>query len=401
MEVILRIFITGLANKRLLLPVFLLLLTEMVFTLDIKIIKPRLGSNNPLIQEFIQEFNEEAERLFMDYENLINSELNFLPDSVPNLAGAFANTSVFSSDGASQRGYEGYNIFSFTIGFMGALQFPKKFAINGIMDTLNGGEEETGFNFIKDNMDIGLGLDVQAFNIQIGINTSKFLLENLYLGFKFSMFDTNRINVIPLSGFSFKTTSVGITASYQLITQKRLLGSMLIWRGLNLGTGFIWQNTSLELSPATLLDEDLLNFSIGPIEYIGTIDMQFNQSFHLGIKTNTYIIPVEVMTSMRLLWFLNLAIGAGVDIAFGNSTINAGGSFYTDNLPPLPYDVTMDVAPALSYSLGGNSVPNILSLKIMGSAGFNLGPVIMIDIPVTYYPLDNGYSLGITFGLTF
>ena len=390
------IFFSGLAGKRLLVSVFLLFLTGIVFAVDFT--PPHFTSNDPLIEEFIDELNEEAKRVFGEYQDIINSKLAFLPSSVPNLARAFANTSVFSSDGASLRGYEGYKAFSLTVGFMGALQFPRKFTLlDEIMNVINDGEGEAGFDLDRNDLDIGIGFDAQVFNAQLGINTS-FLLKNLYLGFKFSMFDTSWIKAMPLSDISFKTMSVGITAKYQLIKQLRLFGGLFVWRGLNLGTGFIWQNSSLGFTTSLFPEEDLLN--LPPINTpIGYIRMQFDETFHLDINTNTYIIPVEAMTSLRLLWSLNVAIGAGVDIAFGSSDINARGSFVGD-VTGLPPGVTMDRAPSLNYGLGGNSAPGIFNVKAMGAVGFNFGPII-IDIPVTYYFLDNGYSLGITFGLTF
>jgi hypothetical protein len=392
-------FIAGYVSKKLLLPILFLFSTAIAFAVDVNFTAPQFASNNPYYQDIIEGLNAELAREFSAYENNIKTEMAGLPSSFPNLAGAFANTSVFSSDGASQRGYEGYKAFSFTVGFMGALQFPRKFAfLDEIKDAINSGEGELDFDFGRDNMDIDLGVDFQVFNAQLGINTSKFLLDGLYLGFKFSMFDTNWINAMPLSGFSFKTMSVGINASYQLIKQKRLLTGIFVWRGLSLGTGFIWQNTSFGLTSHLPMDEDLLRVSVPTA--IGTIDVQLDEVFHLDNNTNTYIIPFEAVTSIRLLWFLNLALGAGVDIAFGGSNIKAYGSLDVSELTNLPAGVTMTKAPSLSYGLGGESAPTIFNLKAMGAVGFNFGPVI-IDIPLTYYFLDNGYSLGVTFGFAF
>jgi len=390
-----RIFSSDLAGKRLLVFLFLLFLAGMAFAVDISFTPPVFGGDDPAL---IEALNNEATRLFTEYENKIKSELAFIPSSAPNLTRAFANTSVFSSNGASQRGYQGYKAFTFTVGFMGALQFPGKFNIlDEIKNAINDADGDIGFIFDRDNLDIDVGLDVQTFNAQIGINTS-FLLKNLYLGFKFSKFDSNWMNNIPVSGLSFKTVSFGINTSYQLITQKRLPTGLLVWRGLNLGIGFIWQNTSLGFKTSLFKDEDFLNF---PIEtQIGTINMKFNDTFDMGINTTTYIIPVEAMTSIRLLWLLNVALGAGVDIAFGSSNINARGSFSVSDVSGLPDGVRIDRKPSLSYGLGGTSAPSIFNLKIMGAAGLNFGPII-IDIPVTYYFQNNGYSFGVTFGLTF
>jgi hypothetical protein len=391
-----RIPIFGYVSKRLLISVLLLFLAEMVFAIDLNPTLPHFTGSNPYIDAAL--LNDEVNKYFMEYKDLIETKLAFIPDDFHNLARAFANTSVFSSDGASQRGYEGFKLFTLTTGFMSALQVPREFTlIDEIKDAINSGDGEAGFELIKDNMDIGLGFDAQIFNAQLGINTSKFLLKGLYLGFKFSMFDSNWMKAATLPDFYFKTMSAGVTASYQLISQKRLPLGLLVWRGLNLGAGFVWQNTSFGLSKSIIPDE-LLDFSI-VLDTLGTVSMRFDDIFHLGINTNTFIIPVEAMTSMRLLWFLNVALGAGVDIAFGGSSIKAHGSMNVIEKPNLPEGIEMDITPSLSYSLGGISAPGIFNLKVMGAVGFNFGPVL-IDIPVTYYIKDNGYSFGLTLGFT-
>jgi hypothetical protein len=389
-----RIFIVSLASKRLLVSVFLLFLAGMAFGEKITVTPPTFSGNNPEI--YIDAINQAAKEAFGDLQNSLN---DFLPDNFNNLAGGFANASVFSSDGASQRGYEGYNAFSFTFGFMGALKLPELKYINTITNAINSNEGEIGTDLLKDIVNIPFGLDLQVINAQLGINTSKFLLKGLYLGFKFSKFDTDWIKGLPFSDFSFKTMSMGVNASYQLISQKRLLGGLLVWRGLNLGTGFIWQNTSLDITPALPIDDEIL-IPIKELEL--EIGMPINGLLHMGFETNTYIVPIKAMTSLRLAWFLNLTLGVGVDIAFGSSNIDISGSINVDRnkVTGLPEGVYMDTEPKLELSLGGGSRPSIINLKIMGAVGFNFGPVI-IDIPVTYYFMDNGYSLGITMGLTF
>jgi len=400
-----RIFISGFTGKRLLVPVFLLFLSGIVFALDdkdIKITEPHFTGSNSSIVDMM---NSKAKEKFDEYRDSIISELGFLPKNFTNLAKGFANASVFSSDGASQRGYEGYNAFTFTFGFIGALQLPHYSILKDIMNTINsGGEGNKGSDFIKDIANVPFGYDLQALNAQFGINTSKILLEGLYIGFKFSKFDTNWIKTIPISGFSFSTMSIGVNASYQFIRQKRLFAGLLVWRGLNFGTGFIWQNTSLDIALALPLGEGLSDVKV-PISDNISISMPINEVFNLDFKTNTYIVPFEAMTSIRFAWFLNLALGAGIDVAFGGSKINASGSLTGDKdkvtiTGTVPQDdIRMDVAPSLKFSLAGNSSPSIFNVKAMFAAGFNLGPVI-IDIPVTYYFLSNGWSLGLTFGVT-
>jgi hypothetical protein len=392
-----RIIFAGLAGKKLLLSVFFLFLTGMVFGTPTKFTPPKFESNDPGININIEEINNAAIDAFIDLQNLIE---DFLPDNFYNLARGFANASVFSSDGASQRGYGGYKAFSFTFGFVSAAQLPQFDILKDFMDSMNSDEGEIASDLFKKIAKIPFGLDLQILNAKFGINTS-FLMKNLYLGFKFSKFDSNWMNIIPISGFSFKTMSMGVNASYQLITQKRLPTGLLLWRGLNIGSGFIWQNTNLSITPT--LPEDMENVLI-PIPVIGDeISIPVNGVIHLGFETNNYIVPIEAMTSIRLL-FLNVALGAGVDIAFGSTTIDASGSLKVDkdkvNYELQPKGLTMVEAPSIDINLEGKSGPSSFNPKIMGAVGFNFGPII-IDIPLTYYFKDNGYSFGVTFGLTF
>jgi hypothetical protein len=368
-------------------------LAGMVFGGPITIEPPKFTGSNEFI---VDALNEKAENAFRDLRE-IDDMLDFLPDDFSNLARGFANASVFSSDGASQRGYEGYNLFSFTFGFMGGVQLPQFSFISKITDAISSSDGEIEPDLLKEIANIHFGFDAQMLNAQFGINTS-FLLKGLYLGFKFSKFDTNWID-IPLSGFSFNTMSIGGNASYQLISQKRLLAGLLVWRGRPLGTGLIWQKTKLVITPDMQLVEDI-PIPIG--EPYGDLIIPVSGDISLGFETTNYIVPINAMTSIRLLG-LNVALGAGVDLAFGSSKIGVSGSFNVDedrvNNQLQDYDVRMKTPPKLEIDLGGKSSPGFLNLKAMGAIGFNFGPVIF-DIPVTYYFLNNGWSLGVTLGVT-
>jgi hypothetical protein len=401
-----RIFIVGLASKKLLVSVFLLFLAGMVFGVPKITVEPPQFTSSGYPAEVIDKINVEAVSIFREFEITLNKKLYFLPSNVHKPAGGFANASVFSSDGASQRGYEGYNAFSLTFGFMGALQLPQFTLLDDIKNAIiNSGDNKMEPDFMEEIFNIPFGVDAQVFNAQLGINTSKFLLKGLYLGFKFGMFDTDWIKTLLLSDFSFRTMSVGINASYQLISQKRLFGSLFVWRGLNLGAGFTWQNTHLIFTPSLPIDDELKNvqISLPSIEGINLpreINFPLDDSFHLSFDTYTYIIPLGAMTSIRLLGFLNVALGAGVDIAFGVTNIDAHGSFdvRVNDIQGLE-GLEMKTPPSVTFSLPGTSAPGIFNPKVMGAMGFNFGPII-IDIPFTYYFKDNGFCLGFTLGLS-
>jgi len=169
-----RIFIVGIKSKRLLFSLFLLFLAGMVFAVPPPDLELPVFSGDSNI---VGEINQVMVARLNTYSNDITTKLNsFLPaDDFNNLAGGFANASVFSSDGASQRGYEGYKAFSFTVGFMGAIQLPQLTLFDKITDVFDNGDEKIGPDLLKDLMGIPFGLDFQVLNAQLGINAS-FLL---------------------------------------------------------------------------------------------------------------------------------------------------------------------------------------------------------------------------------
>jgi hypothetical protein len=102
------------------------------------------------------------------------------------------------------------------------------------------------------------------------------------------------------------------------------------------------------------------------------------------------------------LYFLNIPLGVGVDLAFGKSDIRLGldsdislqGSFNHES----GATVYQDKPGSFSVTAGGDMSPKFFQPKLMTGLGFTLGPVV-IDIPVTWYFLDHGASVGVTLGV--
>jgi hypothetical protein len=118
----------------------------------------------------------------------------------------------------------------------------------------------------------------------------------------------------------------------------------------------------------------------------------------LGMDINTFTIPIEAVTAVKLL-FINIPLGVGVDLAFGKSSMefgmNADISFNTS----LPAGIDIGKG-SFSIKGGGEADPSFMNLKIMSGIGFVFGPVV-IDIPVSYYFLNNGFNVGVSIGVTF
>jgi len=363
--------------KKVLIPVILLILTGLtpLFAIDVKFTPPRFGGSSPIVDEI----NRQLENIFAQYESEIGNTIGFIDFNPRGLTGAFATSSVFASTGATQRAYGGYELFAVTIGAMGGIKYPSNpFSaagqINNVFDNV-------------ENMDgISLGFNPQVINAQIGFNVSNILMDKLYLGLKLGYFKSGSDQI------TLSTPSIGVMANYQLLPRIRFPTGIILWRGINLGTGLIYQNTNMEIGiplPSKTQPLNILGFSVAT--------MRIDSNLTMGFVKNTFTIPLEAMTSLRLLGLLNFSVGVGADLGFGSADFRLTGKSTAsfDNLPDFLNDPIQNAG--LSATTGGRSAPDLFNPKLMTGFGLSLGPVIL-DIPVTIYPLNNGYSLGVTLG---
>jgi hypothetical protein len=138
--------------------------------------------------------------------------------------------------------------------------------------------------------------------------------------------------------------------------------------------------------------------SIKDIPGIGTVDTDVSITDPravLGFTINTFTIPLEASTSVRLLWVLNLSLGVGADLAFGESTLELGASGNVTLNDPTGKLNTNDGY--LTSSGGGSMSPSFIHPKVTAGFGLTFGPVVL-DIPVTFYIAEKGYSVGVSVG---
>ena len=292
----------------------------------------------------------------------------------------FADASIFASHGATQRAFGDYKLFSFTLGVTTGLRVhtnPSNFIseYEKLQDTLN------------DKGDLTIGTS-PGINAQVGINAS-FLLKGLYLGVRFGYLDLkkdrfpiSKISIDDLTRLDFNMLHIGAVANYQVLEGVNL--GAFRWRGLEVGTGFLFQRTTYGF-----------NFALGEISDGSN---KANPELYFDMKTTTYTIPVEINTAIQLLWFLNLGIGAGADFAFGKNKLSFGAD------SPV-YDGSNTYQGQIFARGGGSTGPTFFNPKVMANLGIKLGPVI-IDIPAAYYFNFNGdgstgLSIGITMGVVF
>jgi hypothetical protein len=366
--------------KKLLVLVLLFVFTGMAFAIEITLTPPQFAGEG-IYEGPANELNGVMDEVFGEFKKKLVNEVGNIDLNPQKLIGAFGNSSVFSSDGASQRGYRGYNLFAITVGPMIGFQLPSSpFEIINEIDNM--------FDTLEQEQDIKLGLDIQLLNFQVGINTSKFLMENLYLGVKFGY-----MNIDLMEGLNFNTFSFGVMGNYQWMPRRSIIAGLFLWRGINFGAGLIYQKTGLNYEMELDEQTDTTEITTMPGSPITTT---LTPKVNLGIGMNTLTIPLEVVTSVRILYFLNLSFGLGVDLGFGSSELKVGAEAKV-NIGNLPKELTQIQPAAMSATMGGDSGPDFFNPKIMTGLGFSLGPAI-IDIPVTFY-LGSGYSAGVTVGI--
>lgn len=345
--------------------------TQNLFALTINDVRPTF--NNSTFQGF---FDTEWTNAIQS----INDEIGDISDNPKKLGSAFANAGVFANHAATQRGYQGYDLFAVTVGTMFATQLP----------TMDFGKLGDIGDDLTNNGDVEAGIGWQIWAAQAGVN-SKFLIDGLYLGFKFGYMKYD-LPVDPHTS-QIKYLSLGVVANYQIFNEISLMG-LVVWRGLSVGSGLLYQkNNTAFIYNAEQVTEQIPYDLGGGIT--GTSTLILDPRVKLGLDANLVTIPVELTTAVRLLYFLNISVGFGFDINFGASDLRVTLDSTIDTTD-LPAGVTQTSEGSLSTNAGAGAKPKAFAAKAMAGIGFGVGPV-MVDIPVTYY-FNNGLSVGVSVG---
>jgi hypothetical protein len=274
------------------------------------------------------------------------------------LVKGFANASVYSSHVATQRGYQGYDKFEITIGTMAAAQVPATVVDLGYYKKLAESLRKQG--------DVYVGVAWNAWSLNVGV---KIPTTDLSISAKFGMLKYSYAN------FDFDGKNAGGMINYQIISPKAPPVKFILWRGLSVGTGFMWQ-----------YNNTLYHYTSDPFTTNGFL---LQPKLKIFAKSESYVIPLELSTAIRLFWVLNIHVGGGVDFAWGSSRLNystigtiAGGG---------------TAGMFAAYGKQGGTGPTKVLPKIFCGPGLSFGPVI-IDIPFTYY-FNNGFDIGVTLGV--
>jgi len=364
---------------------------------------PTFKTDDPAAQEHIGFFNDYLESAFNSMLGDITDMSNtILPPGLvnsANLLNGFGTSSVFSSHGATMRAYADYKFLSISIGSMVGLKLP----------------ENTTNSFLNGKMDFGklmtdnsiFGINPQFLSIHVGFNPSALIEvfpKNLFFGLRIGFFGLPNLS-IPIENatvnLDFNVFTIGITFNYQLVSTLGI-DDIIKWRGVNIGSGLIFQTTKLDLSiPLDQIDAPIGTggglLAGGPLDNL-TLVVDPMAIFNINI--NTFTIPIEVMSSIKLL-FLNIPFGLGFDIGFGRSALSADAQAGV-NIEGVNSDLlTQDKSGSLSVDIKNNDIaPTAFNFKIMIGLGLTFGDRFVIDIPLTLY-IKDGFNLGVNLGLRF
>lgn len=310
--------------------------------------------------------------LAADIKNeLENGELKKF-DNMPKLAKGFANSNTYASGAGTMRGYQGYDIFGISIGTMLSVQAPSS--------------DPSFYKDLQDDLDNGdvyAGMGANLLAGQIGLNLS-FLVDDLYLAFRFGKFNSTLGGETDDFKVGLDSGLFGILLNYQLIGQKSILGRSMLWRGISVESGFIYSKNK------TSFYKEMGNIEANG----GSLNATVDQSINFIIDNKSYIIPVELYTSVRLLYILNLGVGAGFDFVAGGETTLKMESDGNINIAEAAYQ---DRKGTIDIDSKTKADADKFRGKVMANVGVSLGPVF-VDMPVTIY-MDNGYSVGLSAGL--
>lgn len=304
-----------------------------------------------------------------ELETQIQNELNKYSD-MPDLTKGFANANTYASNGVTMRGYQGYDLICIAVGTMFTVQAPNA--------------DPMFFQKIQDELDDGdvyTGLGTNPLAGQVGLNMG-FIIPDLYIAFRFGKLNYN----VDAGSYKmdYDTNLLGVIVDYQLISSQSILAGILLWKGLNLESGFIYSTNNVvyykDLDPITV------STSYG--------DAVFDPSLNLEIDIKSYIIPVEIYSAFRLFYMINFGVGIGMDYVYNNTTDLKwnGTSTLTGTSGSLGSETgTVEV------NAGTSNEADKYRPKAMVNVGAGFGPVF-VDIPVTFY-LDNGYAVGLSAGI--
>jgi hypothetical protein len=297
------------------------------------------------------------------------SNIGGMPDFVKSMS----NANAFAANAATHRSIVNYSLLAVTVG-----------SSIGTVGSPGGAAGK-----LTDEGDLAAGVGIQTWAFQVGINAGlfPFLPDGLYLAFKYGK--TEDVKVPFRDEYRTSSQTYGVLANYKLAGKLSLLG-LIGYRGISLGSGILIQQNELDFNFRTAR-QTMTPAQIG--EY--NVGMDFRPNLHMKLNSNAVIVPLEVSTSI-ILPILSIGVGVGADMNFGRTKLDLSAR--------APVNVTgIDTIEEGNITAAANiknQNPKFFTPKVMFGPSMWLGPV-MIEVPISYYFSDQGYSIGFTAGIVF
>ena len=361
--------------------VLLLLLTTATAWGQVTIVAPTVsGANTDFVEALQDEINNAIDILETD----VISEIEQYFD-LPLLAQGVADSGAAASHIGTQRSFIDYQRFAIVVGggLAASLYTTDPDIITDLADEIEQG-------------DVYAGAAIQPIVVSFGFRP-RFISDRLYTNVKLGYADVGDGDIAD--GVAFNSLSLGLLANYRLIETRSLGAGVLRWRGISLGSGVVYQRNELEIDLDFGEVDEPIDVDAGGVER--SLIMTLDPVLTAKVTSDSIVVPLEVTTGLRIAWLLDLNVGAGIDLSFGNSEITLG-----INSPVILDGDTSDIevtpgSIAVNEGTKGDG-PEFVRPRLTAGVGLNLGPV-KVDFPLMYYfdKEGNSFMAGVNVGLVF
>lgn len=304
----------------------------------------------------------------------------------------------------TQRAFTDYRAFALVVGT--GVGFSAPSTDPETLTTLDQTLEQEG--------DVYLGAAIQPVSVSLGVNLSRWIPRtraDVKVGYASIAPGTVAENI------AFNAISAGLGVNHQIMRSRQLPLGFIRWRGLTLAGGFLYQNnrTDIEVDVTDQAFEQEVTFGD-----LGLTDVEVQAAFSdatasasdplatlrvsptvsAAVESTTYSIPLEVTTGLRLLWLLDVNVGAGVDLAFGSSEVVFGGDAVVAVDSGVDEQYLESSPGSISFGVSNTASPQFVRPRLTGGVGLNLGPV-KLDVPVMLYfePEGSTAMAGVNLGI--
>lgn len=271
------------------------------------------------------------------------------------------------------------DISSFSFGIATSAGIVNPAGVQDTIDNLNRGKDST------------TGFAANGFTLYGSVDGSVIsasVLKDFIFDFKAGYFAAEGV-VVEQLGFSSFMAGGGFR--YRLFKPKSSSSSYAILP-VTVGAGLYQVSSGINVSV-----DDISHSATDELTNITTeavTDLEFS------IENSTMTVPVEIICPVRFFNHLNVFAGSGFDLVFGNTKIDLKADSDVEishqSLPIIPLKM-----PDLELKDSKTTKnADLFRYKLMFGGGFKAA-AFTIDVPVTWYPIDNNLAVSIVAGAAF